>query len=99
MNEDKLSKAAALEAEARLLRSEAFNDRPLPDFWRVGQKVRTLERKEWAWSAGAIMTIVEVRDPKIPAKDYQVFWTRHHLSKGGEKFWTEPNDVELVEDN
>jgi hypothetical protein len=92
---DKLSRAAALRAEADALEELAFKTRPLPDFWRVGQKVRTLGN-HFAWSKGAIRRIVELRDPGTPADQYQVFWTSPDNGQG--VFWTIPSDVELVED-
>lgn len=94
MDADKLARAAALEAEAAALRRNAFDMRPLPDFWRVGQKVRTLNHKEFAWDAGAVMTVIEVREPHVPASKYQVFFT----SGGYGRYWTTPAEVELVED-
>jgi len=92
----KLAEAMELEAKAARLRKEAFDERPLPDFWRVGQKVRFLDAKEWAWNAGTVATVVEVRDRSVPAKDYQVFWTS--TRPGEHKFWTTPDEVELVAD-
>jgi hypothetical protein len=96
MDSEKLNRAAQLEAEARDLRRQAHAERPLPDFWRVGQKVRTLADKAWAWKAGDVMTITELRDEGTPALDYQVFWTAHAREFG--RFWTTPDEVELVED-
>lgn len=93
----KLDRAEALEAEAAKLRQEAFDGRPLPDFWRVGQKVRTLEFKDWAWERGQVGTIIELDRPGTPAREYQVFW----ITFGGKfknSYWTTPRDVELVKD-
>lgn len=95
MDRPKLDRAAQLEAEARQLRKQAYDERPLPAHWEVGQKVRTLADKEWAWNAGDVMTIVELRDRGKPASEYQVFWTAHASGKG--RYWTTPDEVELVD--
>lgn len=84
------------DTEASRLRKEAFAERKLPDFWRVGQKVKFLCNKEWAWGAGTVAEIVEVLNPKTPADQYQVFWTA--TNPGKHAFWTTPDEVELVED-
>lgn len=89
-------RAARLEAEAAALRKRAFDDRPLPDFWRVGQRVRLIKDKEWAYPAGTEVEVVKVRDPDTPAKEYQVFWTS--TNHGKELYWTTPDEVELVQD-
>ena len=94
MDEYKLNRASELEEEAARLRLEAFEERPLPDFWRLGQKVRTLKDNEWAWDKGAIMTIVRLREVGVPAAQYQVFWVTPRSGQG--VFWTTPADVELV---
>lgn len=92
----KNAEAKSLEERARQLRKEAFDERPLPDFWRKGQKVRFLHEKEWAWGAGAVAEVIEVRDGSIPADKYQVFWASQ--DKGKTRFWTTPDEVELVSD-
>ena len=89
MDQDLLKIAEMLESEAKRLRKKAFDNRPMPDYWRVGQKVRLLKNKEWCADAGAVLMVVEVRD-------YNVFWTSPLNSTG--KFWTTPDEVELVED-
>lgn len=99
MDADKLKRAAELRAEADQLEEDAFNTRPLPDQWRVGQTVRYLSDQEWAWRAGAVAKIIEI-DPDHkgrPASEYCVFWTS---SDGGKthRYWTTSSDVELVED-
>lgn len=102
MDQDLLNIANMLESEAKRLRKKAFDNRPLPDFWRVGQTVRLLVDKEWCADAGTLMTIVELdtstrlNKPEEPAKNYQVFWTTPVNGSG--QFWTTPDEVELVED-
>lgn len=89
MDQDLLKIAEMLESEAKRLRKKAFDNRPLPDFWRVGQKVRLLKTKEWCADAGDVLMIVEVRD-------HNVFWTSPLNGTG--RYWTTPDEVELVED-
>lgn len=91
-----IERAAALEQEAARIREEAFANRRLPDFWRVGQLVRFLDNGEWSWSKGNVWRVVEVANPERPAAQYQVFWTSPPCGDG--VFWTTPRDVELVED-
>jgi hypothetical protein len=99
MDQVKMTRADELEAEARRLRKEAFDGRPMPDCWRVGQKVRYLHKSEWAWNAGNTGTVVEV--PKEhqgkPAKEAQWFYTGVG-SKCFGRYHTTPIDVELIED-
>lgn len=99
MDQSKLARADALEAEARRLRKEAFDERPMPDSWRVGQKVRYLRKSDWAWQAGSIGTVVEI--PKEhqgkPAHETRWFYTGVGESCFG-RYHTTPSDVELVED-
>ncbi len=97
--EAKLARAAALEHEAAQLRSEAFEQRRLPDFWRVGQKVRYLTNSDWAWHRGNEGTVVALRDDckGKPAHEYQVFYTGVGPDCYGQ-YWTTPSDVELIED-
>lgn len=90
MDEKKLARAAQLEAEASRLRQEAFDERPLPKKWRVGQKVRYLRDEEWAWCKGAIAAIIEVRDQTV-------FYTSFDGGKT-HRLYTTPSDVELIED-
>jgi hypothetical protein len=99
VDQAKLDRAAALEAEAAKLRREAFDQRPLPDHWRVGQTVRYLNNQDWAWSAGGIAKIVEIGKDYVgqPAREYAVFWTSSDNGKT-HRFWTTPSDVELVKD-
>ena len=61
MDQDLLKIAEMLESEAKRLRKKAFDNRPMPDSWRVGQKVRLLKNKEWCADAGDVLMIVEVR--------------------------------------
>jgi len=98
MDQDLLNIAEMLESEAKRLRKKAFDNRPLPDFWRVGQTVRLIKDKEWCANAGTIMTIVELDAVYTvrQAKNYQVFWTTPINGKG--IYWTTPDEVELVED-
>ena len=87
------------EATLHLKRSATFDNRPLPNRWRVGQKVCYLTTSFWAWAKGDIGHILELRDEYKDKKahEYQVFYTRPVNSKTG-FFWTTPDDVELVED-
>lgn len=98
MNTDELLRADALEAEAKRLRQKAFSERPLPDRWRVGQRVRFLRSAAWAWTAGEEAVISGLRDPSVnkPAAEYQVFYTKPDV--GQACWWTTPDDVELAED-
>lgn len=91
---DKLTRAKELRAKADLLEKQAA--RPLPDEWKIGQRVRFLEHKEWAWSKGSEATIVQMH-PEFKGRkayEYQVFWTEP--DSGGARWWTTPDDVELV---
>lgn len=93
----RIERARELEAEARQLRKEA--NRKLPDFWRVGQKVRYIRSSEWAFDKGDIAIVTEIREEcrNRPANEYQVFFTRPLCISDG-RFWTTPDDVELIED-
>lgn len=95
MDQEILRQAKQHRAEAERLEELAFDTRPLPNYWKVGQLVRMLHDQEWAWSKGDIMKITKLGDPGTPAKDYQVFWTSP--LEGGGSFWTTPDDVELYE--
>jgi hypothetical protein len=94
MNTEKLARARELEIEANRLRKEAFEERPLPDKWRIGQMVRFIVDKEWAWGAGTVAQIVKTDKSDKPADKYQVFWTS--TDPGKHLFWTTPNEVEFV---
>lgn len=90
---------AAVNSEA--LRA-AFANRPLPDHWRVGDRIRYIRDKEHCCDAGSLGVVVAVR-PECAFKsadEYQVFWTRPDgwakTLGGGAKFWTTPDEVELV---
>lgn len=101
LREDRLKRAGQLEAEAVALRVRAHHERPLPDFWRKGQKIRYITTQEWAWSKGNIAYVHglhdEYKDRKFSAGDYQVFYTGPK-GKSHPSYWTTPDDVELVED-
>lgn len=97
MDQEKLRKAQQLRDKAEDLEREAFNERPLPDFWRVGQKVRMLNDEEWAWGKGNIMVISKVSSPHLPASHNQVIYLST-LEDGWGSFYATPKDVELVED-
>ncbi len=88
-------KANAAKREARI-----FNSRPLPKVWKVGQKVRYIRDSEWAWYKGNIGYVVELRDEYKgrPASEYQVFYTCTDKDAKYGRFWTTPEDVELIED-
>lgn len=97
-NQSAKNRIAELRAEADRLEREAFENRPLPDKWRVGQKVRYLESKDWAWNKGDWGVVVGLREDEYkdrPAKEYQVFYTAIKGEYG--YFWTTPMDVELIE--
>lgn len=93
---DRIAMADQLEERARRLRAEAA--RPLPDVWKVGQKVRYLRDSSWAWSAGGVAYVQRLLPEYegIPASQYQVFYTGPKI--GHPTFWTTPDDVELAED-
>jgi hypothetical protein len=96
MNQEKLDKADWHAAESQRLKQEAFDERPLPDRWRVGQKVRMITDTEWAWRKGAIMIIVGLH-----TKYDDVFYTSpldYETNPHAGSYWTTPEDVELVED-
>ena len=88
---------------AQRLRYEAFSERPLPDHWRVGDRIRYIRNMEYCCDEGSLGVVLEVRAECAvkPAHEYQVFWTRPDgwaTTLGGTaKFWTTPDDVELVE--
>lgn len=95
--DEKRAEARRLHETAKRLTKEAHDERPLPDFWRVGQKVRFLRDSEWAWSKGQTATIIALRDFNCrPAREYQVFYTGNPGEPG--QWWTTPDDVELAED-
>lgn len=73
--------------------------RRYPDIWRVGDKVRYVESREWGPSRGATGVITKIRDSDIgkPASEYQVFWVKLN-PKRPEIYWTIPIEVELVPD-
>jgi hypothetical protein len=93
-----LVQATKLEAEAARLRKQAFEERCMPDFWRIGQRVRYITDSEYAWCRGDIAQIVGFHyrylEGTIPANEYQVFFTGHLSSSA--KYWTTPSDVELI---
>lgn len=77
MNEMLLLKASELEAEARALRQKAFDERPLPDHWAVGQTVRCIKAVQWGTQKGQVYVINRVRKEdkgKPAACENQVFW-------------------------
>lgn len=98
MSRAKLSKAAQLRAEADRLEKEAFAQRPLPDQWRIGQKVRYLRDSDCAWAKGHTAYVNGLREEYKgrPSADYQVFYTGDE--QGRNVYWTTPDDVELIED-
>ena len=75
-------------------------ERCMPDFWRVGQKIRYVNTNEWAWEKGDIAYVVKLRDEYRgrPAKEYQVFYTGDNDPDQPGIYWTTPDDVELIED-
>lgn len=93
---NRIQQAEVLEAQAAELRRWA--GRPLPDVWRVGQKIRYLRWSDHAWSEGDTAYVKELRADHAgkPADQYQVFYTGP-LDRS-DSFWTTPDDVELVED-
>lgn len=96
--EDMEKRAAALRTEAARLEALAFNTRPLPEKWQVGQRVRFLKDREWAWSKGSEATIVRLRGEYAHclANHYQVFYTSPDSKDV--LWWTTSADVELVSD-
>lgn len=102
MDSEKLRRASELEAEAVALRKAAFAERPLPDHWRVGDRIRYIRDKEYCCDAGALGVVVDVSPDcaEKRASEYQVFWTcPDSWAKtlgGGSKFWTTPDEVELA---
>jgi hypothetical protein len=102
---DKLQacKDAIAEVVATVDRRNAFDSRPLPDHWRVGDRIRYIRDKEHCCDAGALGVVVAV-GPECAEKlagEYQVFWTCPqgwtNTLGGGAKFWTTPDEVELVQ--
>lgn len=92
-------KARVLEQRAKYIREKAFEERPLPDFWRVGQLVRMLKDQEWCWNRGNILVVSQVRFPKALAADADFFY----VSPRGKNpmnmyFYCTPSDVELYRD-
>jgi len=98
-----IKQADALIEQAELLKAEAHRKRALPDYWRVGMKVRYLRSQEWGFSKGQVGTITEIHkeyqhptDPNRSARsasEYQVFYTGGCYGQD----WTTPDDVELLE--
>lgn len=87
--------------EAAKLRERAdeldmLSERPLPTTWEVGQRVRFVRDKAWMCSKGATGKVIEVKPESkgISADQYQVFFTSLDGCRG--KFWTTPDDVELI---
>lgn len=83
----------ALYAEAL----EHFSARPLPQSWKVGQKIEYIRTSEYVWDKGEIGVVVEILEEYAgkPAKANQVFYTRPiKLSSG--TFYTTPRDVILI---
>jgi len=95
-NKQMIHEAERLELQAKKLRLKA--KRKMPDQWRVGQKVRYVSNKDWAWNKGGIAYILELRDEYkgLSADEYQVFYTGS--KKGSGTYWTTPDDVELIEE-
>lgn len=100
MDTDKLDEASRLEAAAQVLRRAAFAERPLPDHWRVGDRIRYIRNKEHCCDAGALGVVVEVKHPERPASQYQVFYTQPdgwaNTLGGTARFYTTPDEVELA---
>lgn len=97
---EKIKLAQLLERMATHIRSTAFNDRPLPDFWRVGQKVRLITSKEWCGDAGQEFYICKVKWAAEPAhSSNNTIWITPSLLTEEGKYWTSPHEIELVEDH
>lgn len=58
----KIKRVRVLEAEATKLRREAFLERPLPNKWELGQRVRFIRDIDFEPTKGSILTIVKVED-------------------------------------
>lgn len=89
-----------LQAKLGEFKKSKFGNRPLPNKWRVGQKVRYITQSEWGWDRGNVAWITEVR-PEYKDKfagEYQVFYTSYNPEGKGGRYWTTPEDVELIED-
>jgi hypothetical protein len=95
-------RAAIANAVKETARRKAFANRPLPDHWRVGDRIRYIRDKEHCCDAGALGVVVHVSPEcaEKPAGEYQVFWTRPDgwaKTLGGEsKFYTTSDEVELA---
>ncbi|MBI1313671.1 hypothetical protein GC176_20455 [bacterium] len=91
-----LNRAHALREEAERIEKEAHANRPLPKYWKRGQKVRYLRSIEWGPDRGSIGFVHGLRDSvQKPAAEYQVFYTGPSL-RASPSYWTTPDDVELV---
>jgi hypothetical protein len=99
----KMSRQSLLNAAAKLRKQademEARANRKLPHKWEIGMKVRYVTSQEWAWSKGDTAYIVEFKDKERKlAHEYQVFYTSPKID-GNTMMWTDPDDVEWIEDN
>lgn len=89
-----------LQAKLEKFKKSKFRNRPLPNKWRVGQKVRYITQSEWGWDRGNVAWVIEIR-PEYKDKfagEYQVFYTSYNPEGKGGRYWTTPDDVELIED-
>lgn len=91
---DRLQRVKDLREEADRLEREA--NRPMPEKWKHGMRVRFLHNKDFAWQAGSEATIIRLSKEchQRKASEYQVFWTEP--DGGGASWWTTPDDVEWV---
>ncbi len=94
---DKRQMANYLEAQVEVLRTEAHAERPLPEFWRVGMRIRYITHSRWGWDKGTTGVIIRTRDydKDTPADKYQVFYT-NSTGEDHPSLWTTPDDVELI---
>jgi hypothetical protein len=95
--DDLLNKANLLRGEADKLEDQYHTERPMPETWEVGMRVKYLYDKDWCWrkdQEGTIKSFAPDNKKIISAHDYQVFFTVPDGSTGS--FWTNPSDVELV---
>lgn len=96
--EGELLRSQALRDEAAKIERAAFDARPLPDKWRVGQIVRQVRGEGLGLPRGTIAYVHRLSDDcaSKAATEYQVFWIGPKDKSS--TWWTTPADVELVED-
>lgn len=110
MNQYKLDRAVELEDEADELRKQAFEERLLPDHWKIGQIVRLIKDKERCAGRNSIAVVTDVSEicSSIEANSHlNVFWITplngrdkwnsfEELRNKYGCFYTTSDEVELV---